>query len=194
MKISIDIDMTLYHLDVVDRVSELLGLKYKTEDVLHWVYDKKEINKFPKYFTDLIFVNFDSSRYMGNLKINNGAKNQLIQWKKDGHELYIISARTPSVQIATVEMLNRDFGIGFFKSIHFVPHKTDAKIKLYKELGIEVTIDDNPVDLVKSCEIGLTVYGINNKYTKYNNNAIYDCTLHCKNSFTKVESIKDINL
>jgi FMN phosphatase YigB (HAD superfamily) len=193
MNIVIDIDNTLYHLDVIDKVSDLLGLDYKTEDVKHWVYDKEHINGFPKYFTDLVYSYFDDPKYMGNLDIYLGAKEKLVQWKSEGHNLYIISARKSNVAISTVKMLNRDFGAGFFKEIHFVEHKTDAKITLYRDLNIDMVIDDNPIDLEKSCELGIKVYAINNRYTGYNNIIIDKC-LKIYDNIKKVECIGDIEL
>lgn len=191
MNIGIDIDNTMYHLDVIEHVSKLFGLSYKSEDVKHWVYDKQRINGFPKYFTDIVYAYFDNSEYMGNLKIYDGVKDKLIKWKKDGHELYVISARKPSVHIATIQMLNRDFGVGFFNSIQFVEHKTNSKLDLFKNL--DVSVDDNPKDLENACYIGLKVYAINNKYTKYNDSKVNEC-IQKYNNCTKVGSIGEIKL
>ena len=193
LNIGLDIDNTMYHLDVIERVSDLLGLNYKSKDVKHWIYDKQEINNFPKYFTDIIFKYFDDSDYMSSLHTYLGTKSKISLWKKQGHKLYVISARRPSVQIKTIEMLNRDFGVGFFESIHFVEHRTDAKIKLYKELNIDITIDDNPVDLQKSCENGLKVYAINNEYTQYNSKKLNEIE-HLYPNLIRVENIGEIEL
>ena len=193
LNIVLDIDQTMYHLDVIDHVSKLLGLNYKTEDVLHWVYDKQEVNGFPKHFTDLVFAHFDNAEYMGNLTLYDGVIENVKRWKNEGHNLYVITARQPSVYIATINMLNRDFGVGFFKSIHFVEHKTDAKLVLYKELGIDVTIDDNPIDIYKSCKLGLQVFAINNKYTKYNTEKVNYC-IHNYYNCTKINSLGEIYL
>ena len=193
MNIGLDIDQTMYHLDVVDRVSHLLGLNYKTEDVKHWMYDKQRINGFPKYFTDLVFAHFDKPDYMCKLKSYNGVYHKLLEWINARHKLYVISARKPSVQIETVQMLIKDFGSGFFESIHFVEHKTNAKENLFKELKLDIWIDDNPKDIENACHLGLMVYGINNKYTKYNDRMVLKC-LQDFDNFEMVKGIKDINL
>lgn len=183
MKIGLDIDATMYRLDVIERVSELLGEEYTSEDIKHWVYDKEEINGMPKHFTDLVFSHFGDPMYMGNLKLNPYVRKKVHEWKDTGHELYVLTARKPEVHIATVKMLNRDFGVGFFKSIHMVEHKTDAKSKLFKDLELDVWIDDNPKDLVKASEMGINTYAINNSVTQYNTSKVNWCIekyKHCK--------------
>ena len=193
MKIGLDIDQTMYHLDAIDQVSYLLGLDFKTEDVKHWVYDKQRINGFPKHFTDLVFALFDDPEYMGSLKIYDGVQEKLKEWKEAGHNLYVVSARRPNVQIASVTMLNRDFGVGFFDSIHFVEHKTDAKENLFKKLELDVWIDDNPKDIENACYIGIKTVAINNKYTHYNDEKVEHC-MNVYDHFKYVKSIGEIVL
>lgn len=193
MKIGIDIDNTMYHLDVVEQVSTLLNLDFKTEDVKHWLYDKQRVNGFPKYFTDLIYAHFDDPNYLGKLKLYDGVYEKLKQWKNNNHQLYIITARRPSVYIETVKMLNRDFGLGFFDGIHFVEHKTDAKEDMFKTLKLDVWIDDNPKDIENACYLGLNVYCINNQYTKYNDKTVLYCTNNY-DKFSVVRCIGDIYL
>jgi len=193
MKIGIDVDNTMYHLDAIDKISELLGMSYTTEDVKHWVYDKQRINGFPKHFTDLVFALFDDPKYMGSLDVYDGVVDKLKQLKKDGHELYVLTARRPSVQIATVRMLNHDFGIAFFDSINFVEHKTDAKLNLFKKLELDVWIDDNPKDIENACYLGMKVYGINNRHTRYNDDKVEHCN-RVYDDFNAVTGIGEINL
>lgn len=193
LNIGLDIDQTMYHLDAIDYISTLLNMNYKTEDVKHWVYDKQRVNGFPKHFTDLVFALFDDPNYMGNLDVYDDVQYRLGEWKLDGHKLFVISARRPSVQIETVRMLNRDFGYGFFESIHFVEHKTDAKERLFKDLKLDVWIDDNPKDIDNACYLGINTYAITNEYTKYNHKKVEHCLKvydHC----TAVKNIGEIKL
>lgn len=211
LNIGLDIDQTMYNLDVIEKTSELLGLNYKSTDVKHWVYDKHRVNGFPKYFTDIVYAHFDDPNYMGNLKLFDGVYDKLKQWKYDGHKLYVISARRPSVYIATVKMLKRDFNYpknpmtcksqwelericnDMFESIHFVEHKTDAKLNLFKELELDVWCDDNEKDIENACYMGIKTYAINNKYTQYNIDKVTECAIKYKECIP-VPSIGDIEL
>ena len=119
LNIGIDIDATMYDLDVVEKVSSLLGTNHKSSGILHWLYDKQDINGLSKEFTDLIFLHFDDPKFMGNLRLHGYVRDKVTEWKDGGHNLYVITARRASVHIATIEMLNRDFGVGFFQKSIF---------------------------------------------------------------------------
>jgi len=182
MKIGIDLDQTLYHLDVIEHASKMLGLNFKSEDVKYWDYDNKN-NLYPSYFTYLVFQLFGDPKYMGGLQLNPNSKEKLLYWKSKGYELYIITARLPSVVVATIECLNRDFGEGFFEGIYFVEHEPNAKQSRFIELKLDVWIDDNANDLLKAHEMGIDTYAIYSKYTKYNRTIIdqHDDIIKIKN-------------
>jgi len=171
MIIGIDLDQTLYCLDVIEHASKMLGLNYKSEDVLYWDYDNKN-NPYPEYFTHLVFQLFADQEYMGGLKLNKNAKAKLLYWKKEQHEMHIITARRPEVVVATIRCLNKDFGVGFFNGIHFVKHDLLAKKHKFFELKLDVWIDDNSNDLTSADNIGIKTYSICNDYTKYNRTAV----------------------
>lgn len=197
-QIGLDIDQTMYFLDVIENASRLTGLNFTSEDVTHWLYDK-DTNRFPQWFVNIVYAHFDDPVYMGNLDLNIHVKQKLNKWKEMDWNLHIISARRPCVRIATIEMLNKDFGVGFFDTINFVDYKTNEKIPLFKELDLDIWIDDNPIDLEKARMNKIKTFAIYNRYTKYNHKKVdyildYEKAYKEKIGIFKVEHFGEIQL
>lgn len=132
MRIGIDIDETLTDTEIA--INEIL----KKNNI---VFNKKYDDKWTKEEVDFIFGNFYDEIIIG-AKIKKGAKEVLSKLKKEGHELFIITARNNDYSNNT-QNLTYDFIKENKLDITEVYFDQYKKSDLAKKLNIDLMIDDN---------------------------------------------------
>lgn len=132
MRIGIDIDETLTDTEI--SINEII--KRNNID-----FNKKYNDIWTKEEVDFIFGNFYDEIIIG-AKIKEGAKETLSKLKKDGHELFILTARnndysnnTQKLTYNFIEENKLDIKEVYFNQI--------KKSDLAKKLKIDLMIDDN---------------------------------------------------
>jgi FMN phosphatase YigB (HAD superfamily) len=169
LKIGLDIDNTMFHLDVVEKVSSLYNLTYTSSQVNEWDHSNSGL---PGFFTRAIKRMYREPSYMGSLQPFPGVLNKVKYWKSQGHELYVITARRDEIYYSTMQMLNMHFGSGFFDRIYFVDYNNPSEKKIYfwEKLALDMWVDDNPNDIREALLYTKIkkVFAISNEYTKYN--------------------------
>lgn len=191
LNIGLDIDNTMFKLNVMDLLSTNKGAQYDSEQIYNWDLSdswispelKKEIKSW-----------FKDDKIMSSLEILDGTKEKLEQWKKEGKSLYSVTARSLRIKDSTIDMLENNFGKDMFSGIAFSSKHTKDKPYYWGYYDINVWIDDNPHDVKTALELGIpTVYGISNEHTSYNE-VEFDLLKEKYSNFRIVSSIKEIDL
>ncbi len=181
MKIGLDLDTTLVDLPVVDRISKELGLNYKDSDPHAW-----DFSPFPPQYLERAKQLFKDPSFMCELIPYPGTKNKIKEWAKDGHELILITARSPLVHNGTRKMVNKHFPE--IKTIDFVD-TGESKKNLFIKYKLDRWIDDAPHEIIHALDLGIRTFMVCNEVTPYN----FAFAQECKDSkLSVVRSVSEI--
>lgn len=120
--------------------------------------------------------------FMGGVEPYTGVKDKLIAWKKEGHTLIILTARSKNIRKVTKSLVNRHFPM--IDILDFVD-MGKSKESLFKKYRLNYWIDDNPIDVQNSVKMGIQTCLISNSDTPYN--------LDAQGTFKRYASVRDIN-
>ncbi|PJA49087.1 MAG: hypothetical protein CO170_00600 [candidate division SR1 bacterium CG_4_9_14_3_um_filter_40_9] len=165
------------------------GIPIKRKDVLNYY-----IHQIPKYNAGVEdskqwFDNFLASKKANSLKPVTGAKRKLMELKKKGYSLVVVTARPEEFKDMTWKWVNRHF-TGIFDDMVFANHLTKnavSKVDLCKNLGIQIMIEDNLHYATELAKAGIKVYLFDKP-----RNQEYNPKIH--KNIVKVKKWKDIDL
>ena len=181
MRIGLDLDNTILESKLFELTFKEFGKKYVHP--IDW-----PMSNFPKNIRDELWKRFNSTYYMCHSDVVAPIKNsikKLRDWKKEKHELIIITARNKEIRLETRKMINKLFPM--ITKIYFVSCG-EKKENVLKRLKLDVWIDDNPTDVLSAIKLGIDTYLISNEKTKYNHD------LRKRSDVKWFESIEKINL
>jgi len=161
MKIGLDLDSTLFDVPDVETASKSLGFTYTSEDTLSWT-----LSNYPKILQERIRDLWFDESFMCNLSLIPGVKDILTEWRHQGHELYVITARSPKLTFSTEKMVNENLP-GLIKSV-YVSGFSGTKIGIMKSLELDLWIDDSPHGVKDAMIEDFKTIMISNAQTKYN--------------------------
>lgn len=151
MKIAIDIDSTLHHYwDVLSEVSrQRFGIELPYEEQVAW-----GITRLREDQLQLCIEESHSDERILAGRPYPDAVETVRRWHREGHVVHVVSSREERMVPATAQWLQ---AIGLpFKRLHCC----GEKVKRCSEEGVELLIDDNPLDLSKAAELGIEVAAI----------------------------------
>lgn len=148
MRIAIDIDSTLHH--YWDRLSDAalrrFGIDLPYEEQLDWGITRLR----PDQLELCIDETHGAQAILAGEPYPDAAQ-VIARWRGDGHFIHVTSHRHAAAREPTATWLH---GIG-------VPyddlHCSDDKVGRCVEIGIELLIDDSPVNLARAIEHGILV-------------------------------------
>jgi hypothetical protein len=145
-KIALDIDSTLHHYwELLDRIAqERFGVPLPYEEQRQW-----GITQLPR--EDIVTCVRESHTDENILAAEPypGAVETVGAWHEAGHWIHVTSHRSGSARGATERWLER---IGMpYDDLHL----SFAKVPRCAELGIDVLVDDSPVNLAQAAEHGI---------------------------------------
>ena len=148
MRIAIDIDSTLHH--YWDRLSDAalrrFGIDLPYEEQLDWGITRLR--------PDQLKLCIDETHGPEAILAGEpypGAAETVRRWREDGHFIHITSHRDMAAREPTAAWLER-IGVPYDDL-----HCSDDKVGRCVELGIELLIDDSPVNLAEAIEHGMYV-------------------------------------
>jgi uncharacterized HAD superfamily protein len=161
MKIGLDLDNTILESKLFEMTFREFGKRFV--HAIDW-----PMSNFPKDIRDVIWKRFNSNYFMCHEDVVFPIKNsidKLKEWKKQKHELIIITARNKEIRMETRKMINKLFPM--ITKMYFVSCG-EKKENVFKRLKLDVWIDDNPVDVMSALDLGIDIYMISNEKTLYN--------------------------
>jgi 5'(3')-deoxyribonucleotidase len=180
MIIGCDLDSTLVDLSnvICNKINKELGYHYKTADILDWYWEC-----FPKDYRDRSNELYKDPIFMTSIPPFAGAIEKLIEWNKQGHKLYVLTARSTCIAKQTKEYVK-----SLFSTVDetFVVGNTEDKKDLMESLKLNFWIDDSPKGAKISLDLGISTYLISNEESPYNWKARSYTGIHV------VSAVKDI--
>lgn len=145
-RIAIDIDSTLHHYwDLLDRVAqERFGVRLPYDEQRDWGITALEHEQLAEAIRET-----HSEGNILSAEPYPGAVDTVARWHRAGHWIHVTSHRAVATQEATARWLDR---IGL---PHHDLHCSYDKVPRCVELGIDVLIDDSPVNLARAVEAGI---------------------------------------
>ena len=145
-RIGIDIDSTLHHYwDVFARiVEERCGVSLPYEQQRDW-----HITQLEREQLIACIAESHADHHILSAEPYPGAVETVRAWYEDGHWIHITSHRAAEARDATAEWLEA-IGLPFHDL-----HCSYDKVTRCVELGIDVLIDDSPVNLTRAGEAGI---------------------------------------
>jgi hypothetical protein len=146
MKIAIDIDSTLHHYwdQFAAAAKKRFGVDLPYEHQVTW-----HISRLRPEQVKACVAETHGPEKVGAARPYPGAAETIRRWKEQGHYIHITTHRTTEAHEATREWLDR----------HEIPYDdlycSDDKVTRCRELGIDVLIDDSPVNLERAIEAGI---------------------------------------
>lgn len=147
MRIAIDIDSTLHH--YWEQFSEVVRRRYGVdlpyEGQTTWAIERLDPEQVRVSILDTHTEPYIAAAepYPGAVEVVNG-------WHADGHFIHITSHRTSEAHAATERWLE---AIGLrYDDLHC----SWDKLARCREIGIDILIDDSPVNLAGALEAGIT--------------------------------------
>jgi 5'(3')-deoxyribonucleotidase len=145
-RIALDIDSTLHHYwDLLDGLAQQhFGVRLPYEEQHGWGIERLEPSQLKRVI--------DESHSDENIETAEPyphAVETVRRWHGEGHWIHITSHRAPSTREATVRWLDR-IGMPFHDL-----HCSYDKVTRCVELGIDVLVDDSPVNLENAREQGI---------------------------------------
>jgi uncharacterized HAD superfamily protein len=157
MRIAIDIDSTLHH--YWDRLSDAalrrFGVDLPYEEQLDW-----GITRLREDQLRLCIEETHGTEAILAGEPYPDAAAVITRWREEGHFIHITSHRHQQARQATAQWLEQ-IGVPYDDL-----HVSDDKVGRCVELGIDVLIDDSPVNLAKAIEHGLLVATISHPWNR----------------------------
>ena len=146
MKIAIDIDSTLHHYwdDLADAARRRFGVSLPYEHQVTWQIDQLR----PEQLKACIAETHADDTVLA-AEPYPGAVEVVRRWHEAGHWIHITSHRSTSAHGATARWLE-NIGLPYDDL-----HCSYDKITRARELGIDILVDDSPVNLVGALEAGI---------------------------------------
>jgi uncharacterized protein len=147
MKIAIDIDSTLHHYwDALEAAARRrFGVALPYEHQVTWAIDQLR----PEQLQACIAETHAAETVLA-AEPYPGAVEVVTRWHEAGHWIHITSHRDTGAHDATARWLEQ-IGLPYDDL-----HCSFDKISRARELGIDVLVDDSPVNLVDALEAGIT--------------------------------------
>jgi uncharacterized HAD superfamily protein len=145
-RIAIDIDSTLHHYWDLFRsiVRERYGVDLAYEDQTDW-----GITRIPQEYVRTAVTETHSDENIASAEPYPGAAETVRAWHEQGHWIHVTSHRAESCAPATARWLEQ-VGIPFDDL-----HCSWDKVTRCVELGIDVLVDDSPVNLERARDEGI---------------------------------------
>lgn len=146
MRIALDIDSTLHHYwDVLSDASKRrFGIELPYEEQLTW-----GITRLKPRQLELCIHETHSDDAIAASTPYPGAVETVGRWHAAGHWIHVTSHRAASCHEATAAWLD-DIGLAYDDL-----HCSYDKVARCRELGIDVLIDDSPVNLERALDAGI---------------------------------------
>jgi uncharacterized protein len=146
MKIAIDIDSTLHHYwdDFAAAAKRRFGVSLPYESQVTWSIDRLRPEQLQACIAET-----HSERVVLAAEPYPGAVDVVRRWHEAGHWIHITSHRDTVAHGATARWLER-IGLPYDDL-----HCSFDKISRARELGIDVLVDDSPVNLTRALEAGI---------------------------------------
>ena len=157
MKIAIDIDSTLHHYwDVLsDAARERFGIELPYEEQYQWGITRLKAEQL----TCVIDATHVESAILAG-RPYPGAVEAVNRWAANGHFIHITSHRAATCQDATARWLE---AIG----LHYDElYCSDDKVARCAEIGIDLLIDDSPINIAAAIERGIAVATITHPWNE----------------------------
>jgi beta-phosphoglucomutase-like phosphatase (HAD superfamily) len=147
MKIAIDIDSTLHHYwdQLSDAARRRFGIALPYEDQVTWGITLLR----PEQVRACVEETHSPDRVLA-AEPYPGAVEAVRAWHADGHFIHITSHRATTCQAATEQWLRR-IGLPFDEL-----YCSYDKVSRCREIGIDVLIDDSPVNLEAALDADMT--------------------------------------
>lgn len=148
MKIAVDIDSTLHaYWDVLSAAARRrFGVELPYEEQLTWGITRLRAGQLAACVADT-----HTEVQVLAAEPYPGAVEALRAWRDAGHAILVVSHRTPAAHAATERWLQR-IGAPFDEL-----HCSDDKIVRCREFGVELLIDDSPINLKRALELDMRV-------------------------------------
>jgi uncharacterized protein len=146
-RIALDIDSTLHHYwDLLDSIArERFGVALPYEEQRDWGITQLERGDLIECIEET-----HSDENIVNAEPYPGAVDVIARWHGEGHWIHVTSHRAVTTRAATERWLAR---IGMpYDDLHCSYDKVSRCV----ELGIDVLVDDSPVNLAAASEAGIT--------------------------------------
>ncbi len=146
MKIAIDIDSTLHHYwdQFAAAAKRRFGVDLPYEHQVTWA-----IGQLRPEQVKACVAETHADRNVLAAEPYPGAVEAIARWKEAGHFIQITSHRDECAQEATAAWLDR-IGVPYDEL-----HCSHDKVARCRELGIDVLIDDSPVNLQRAIDAGI---------------------------------------
>jgi uncharacterized protein len=157
-RIALDIDSTLHHYwDLLQRVAlDRYGVELPYEDQRDWGITALE--------RDAVIHCVEETHSDRNIEAAEpypGAVEAVRRWHEQGHWIHVTSHRRESAALATARWLER---IGMpYDDLHC----SFDKVSRCVELGIDVLVDDSPVNIARAQEAGITAATIEHPWNEH---------------------------
>jgi uncharacterized protein len=146
MRIAIDIDSTLHHYwDVLsDAALRRFGIELPYEEQFDWGITRLRTDQL-----QLCIDETHTDAVIQAAKPYPGAVEAVRRWKAEGHFIHITSHRAVVAQAATERWLQH-IGVPFDEV-----YCSFDKVSRCTEIGIDVLIDDSPINLARAIDAGI---------------------------------------
>jgi hypothetical protein len=147
MRIAIDIDSTLHH------YWDLLAAAARRRFGVELPYDEQVTWTITRLRDEQLLACVEETHGDEVIAAGRpypGAVETINRWANDGHFIHITSHRRPSAQQATERWL-RDIGLR-----HDELYCSFDKVARCAQIGIDVLVDDSPVNILRAIEAGIT--------------------------------------
>lgn len=157
MRIAIDIDSTLHHYwDVLsDAARERFGIELPYEEQLDWGITRLKAEQL----RCVIEATHCEQAILAG-RPYPGAVETINRWAADGHFIHITSHRATTCERATQQWLE---AIGLHYDELYCSYD---KVARCAEIGIDLLIDDSPVNIAAAVERGITVATITHPWNQ----------------------------
>jgi uncharacterized HAD superfamily protein len=146
MRLAIDIDSTLHHYwDQLDRISrKRFGVALPYEDQVEWGITQLRDEQLRAAVAET-----HKEEHVLSAEPYEGAVEAIARWHGEGHFIHITSHRSIDAHDHTLRWLER---IGL---PHHELYCSYDKVARCQEIGIDVLIDDSPVNLQRAVDAGI---------------------------------------
>lgn len=166
LNIGLDLDITMYAQDFIAEAWKYFGgEKPDISSMKSWSVDDWDV---PFKYKPVIKEIFKDPDFMCSLRLNDGVLPITNKWKRQGHKLFVITAREDNLTLPTIKMLNKDFGVGFFEDIIISKNKNKFFAHGIQGSKLDVWVDDNFSNASAASSFGIKTFLINNEHTPYN--------------------------